>query len=55
MCFRFVQVAWAFARTGELPHHDVAHVEGIDTPDINPYGMADNLHPADAAHGGGRK
>jgi len=28
MCFRFLQVAWAFARTGELPHHDVAHVEG---------------------------
>ena len=30
MCFRFLQVAWAFCRTGELPHHDVAHVEGID-------------------------
>ena len=30
MCFRFLQVAWAFARTGQLPRHDVAHVEGID-------------------------
>jgi C4-dicarboxylate transporter DctQ subunit len=30
MCFRFLQVAWSFARTGELPHHDVAHVEGIE-------------------------
>ena len=30
MCFRFLQVAWTFARTGELPRHDVAHVEGID-------------------------
>jgi C4-dicarboxylate transporter DctQ subunit len=30
MCFRFLQVAWAFLRTGELPHHDVAHVEGIE-------------------------
>src|SRR6187455_3470576 len=30
MCFRFLQVAWAFARTGALPRHDVAHVEGID-------------------------
>ena len=30
MCFRFLQVAWTFARTGELPHHDVAHVEGIE-------------------------
>ncbi len=30
MCFRFLQVAVAFARTGELPKHDVAHVEGVD-------------------------
>jgi len=29
MCFRFVQVAWAYWRTGELPHHNVAHVEGV--------------------------
>ena len=46
MCFRFLQVAWAFNRTGELPRHDVSHVEGVE--DINPYAMADNLHPADA-------
>jgi hypothetical protein len=30
MCFRFLQVSWAFWRTGELPHHDPGHVEGID-------------------------
>ena len=30
MCFRFLQVAWTFWRTGELPHHDETHVEGID-------------------------
>jgi C4-dicarboxylate transporter, DctQ subunit len=30
MCFRFLQVAWAFWWTGQLPHHDVAHVEGVD-------------------------
>ena len=30
MCFRFLQVAWGFIRTRELPHHDVTHVEGID-------------------------
>jgi C4-dicarboxylate transporter DctQ subunit len=30
MCFRFLQVAWTFARAGELPHHDHGHVEGID-------------------------
>ena len=29
MCFRFLQVAWAFWRTGDLPHHDPAHVEGV--------------------------
>lgn len=30
MCFRFLQVAWAYWRTGDLPHHDHTHVEGID-------------------------
>ena len=30
MCFRFLQVAWAYFWTGQLPHHDPAHVEGID-------------------------
>jgi C4-dicarboxylate transporter DctQ subunit len=29
MCFRFLQVAWNFLRTGELPHHDPGHVEGV--------------------------
>ncbi len=29
MSFRFLQVAWGFLRTGELPHHDAAHVEGV--------------------------
>ncbi len=29
MCFRFLQVAWHFARGGELPRHDHAHVEGL--------------------------
>jgi C4-dicarboxylate transporter, DctQ subunit len=41
MCFRFLQVAWSFARTGELPHHDVAHVEGVE-----PVMLPDDLHPA---------
>ena len=40
MCFRFLQVAWAFVRTGVLPHHDIAHVEGIAD-------SGDDLHPAD--------
>ena len=30
MCFRFLQVLWSFIRTGELPHHDAAHVEGVE-------------------------
>jgi C4-dicarboxylate transporter DctQ subunit len=30
MCFRFLQVAWHFYRTGELPKHDHTHVEGIE-------------------------
>jgi C4-dicarboxylate transporter, DctM subunit len=37
MCFRFLQVAWWFYWTGQLPHHDVAHVEGLEDP----------LHPAE--------
>ncbi len=30
MCFRFLQVAWGFWQTGELPHHDHTYVEGVD-------------------------
>ena len=30
MCFRFLQVAYTFARTGKLRHHDAAQVEGIE-------------------------
>jgi C4-dicarboxylate transporter DctQ subunit len=30
MCFRFLQVAFASARGGELPHHDHGHVEGVE-------------------------
>jgi C4-dicarboxylate transporter DctQ subunit len=30
MCFRFLQVAWNFVRTGELPHHDHGHVDGLE-------------------------
>jgi C4-dicarboxylate transporter DctQ subunit len=54
MCFRFLQVAWSFYKTGELPHHDHGHVEGLETVtpvDLNPYGMRDNLHPADVKPG----
>ena len=30
MCFRFLQVAWHFHKTGDLPHHDHGHVDGLD-------------------------
>jgi C4-dicarboxylate transporter, DctQ subunit len=29
MCFRFLQVAWIFFHTGEIPHRDHTHVEGV--------------------------
>ncbi len=51
MCFRFLQVAWSFWQTGELPHHDHGHVEGIEElkdEDIVPYALKDNLHPSGA-------
>ncbi|MGE5546213.1 MAG: TRAP transporter small permease [Solirubrobacterales bacterium] len=64
MCFRFLQVCWAFMRTGELPHHDHGHVEGLEedtkdaqrkAQDINWYEMDDALHPKDIAHHEGRE
>jgi C4-dicarboxylate transporter DctQ subunit len=34
MCFRFLQVMTQFIRTGELPHHDHGHVDGIEEESI---------------------
>ncbi|MGY3544783.1 C4-dicarboxylate transporter DctM subunit [Bradyrhizobium sp. USDA 4472] len=42
MCFRFLQVSWSYFRTGELPHHDETHVEGVEA-DVSPA-----LHPQPA-------
>lgn len=54
MCFRFLQVALGFIRTGELPHHDHGHVDGLEDEtlpvDVNLYGMDDNLHMHDLTH-----
>lgn len=54
MCFRFLQVMVGFLRTGELPHHDHGHVDGIEEGnvpvDVNPYDMDDNLHMHDLKH-----
>jgi len=55
MCFRFLQVTWSFWWTGELPHHEHGHVEGIEEvsdADINPLGLKDNLHPRGVSKGG---
>ncbi|WP_334157329.1 TRAP transporter small permease [Oryzomicrobium sp.] len=30
MCYRFLQVFFTFWKTGELPHHDHGHVEGLE-------------------------
>ena len=54
MCFRFLQVTWLFWRTGELPHHDHGHVEGVESvkdEDIIPYSLKDNLHPRESNPG----
>jgi C4-dicarboxylate transporter, DctQ subunit len=54
MCFRFLQVAWGFLKTGELPQHDHGHVDGLEEVvppvDFDPLGMDDNLHPHDLKH-----
>ena len=33
MCFRFLQVTARFLRSGDLPHHDAGHVDGMDEMD----------------------
>jgi C4-dicarboxylate transporter, DctQ subunit len=45
MCFRFMQVAWSFCKTGELPHHDETDIEGLP-PDLIPA----DAPPAGGAH-----
>ena len=41
MCFRFLQVMWAYYTKGELPHHDQAHVEGIETSKDAPIALGE--------------
>jgi len=52
MCFRFLQVLVGFIRTGELPHHDHGHVDGLEetleeevAQNTEVYNLKDNLHP----------
>ena len=48
MCYRFLQVAWSFWSTGDLPHHDHGHVEGIED-------VAAVAVPSDQELGGARR
>jgi C4-dicarboxylate transporter DctQ subunit len=54
MCFRFLQVLVSFLKTGELPHHDHGHVDGLEDEkppvDVDVLSMDDNLHPHDLKH-----
>jgi TRAP-type C4-dicarboxylate transport system permease small subunit len=54
MCFRFLQVAYAFLRTGELPHTDESHVEGVPPVEIPALGTLDDPKGVPAAAGGVR-
>src|SRR5260370_2099897 len=49
MCFRFLQVAWFYYWTGELPHHNEAQVEGVEVtvPALHPVAG----DPAEASRG----
>ena len=54
MCFCFLQVMVGFVRTGELPHHDHGHVDGLEEAvppvDVDVLSMDDNLHMHDLRH-----
>ena len=41
MCFRFLQVSWTYWRTGELPHHDASHVEGVEVSPKAPIALGE--------------
>src|SRR5437763_8485793 len=41
MCFRFLQVMWAYWRTNALPHHDAARVEGIEVSQKAPIALGE--------------
>ena len=41
MCFRFLLVSWRYFRTGELPHHDATHVEGVEVSATAPVALGE--------------
>jgi C4-dicarboxylate transporter DctQ subunit len=59
MCFRFLQVAWSFVKTGELPHVDHGHVEGLEEEQQSTESRIEDLKKSDLfphdAKGGDKK
>ena len=51
ICFRFIQVSLIYWRTGEMPHHDESHVEGLDDAEDDDMFAAVAPTPA---HGGAK-
>ncbi len=48
MCFRFLQVAWIFWRTGEIPHgsaHDPNLIEPATSDALHPQGLTPGVTP----------
>ena len=41
MCFRFLQVAWTYWWTGDLPHHDATHVDGVEVSTKAPVALGE--------------
>jgi C4-dicarboxylate transporter DctQ subunit len=41
MCFRFLQVSRTYWKTGDLPHHDVTHVEGVEVSSKAPIALGE--------------
>ena len=53
MCYRFLQVAWRFVKTGELPAHDHGHVDGVEVDEALPPEPEED-EPRKLAAGGAR-
>ena len=41
MCFRFLQVSWSYFKTGELPHHDATHIDGVEVSATAPVALGE--------------
>ena len=41
MSFRFLQVTWTYFWTGDLPHHDATHVDGIEVSSKAPIALGE--------------